>query len=90
MISRRSLKAGNPAEGSFGVTEPKRFSRIGGVAAVVLEMAALTVGGLYLGAFVDERLSTPPVFLAFFVTLGFFAGVYRLVGVLNRRKSSDD
>ena len=72
------------------MTDPKRFPRAGAFAAVVFEMAALTVGGLYLGAFVDERYATSPLFLALFVTLGFFAGVYRLVGALNNRKSSDD
>ena len=70
--------------------EPKRFSRAGSFTAVVFEMAGLTVGGLFLGSFIDKQLSTSPFFLALFITLGFFAGVYRLVKALNRWNASDD
>ena|GEM_PF-6045385 len=70
--------------------EPKRFSRAGSFSAIVLEMAGLTVAGLFFGSFIDKQLSTSPVFLVLFITLGFFTGVYRLVKSLNRWNGSDD
>jgi len=72
------------------VNEPKRFSRAGSFAAIVFEMAGLTVAGLFLGSYIDKQLSTSPLFLVLFITLGFFAGVYRLVQTLNRWNASDD
>ena len=60
--------------------EPKRFSRAGSFSAIVLEMAGLTVAGLFLGSFIDKQLSASPVFLVLFITVSPFGREIAPVG----------
>jgi F0F1-type ATP synthase assembly protein I len=53
--------------------------------ALVLEMAGLIIGGLLLGAWLDQKLGTAPILLALLPFLGLLGGVYRIVRVLEQR-----
>jgi F0F1-type ATP synthase assembly protein I len=55
-----------------------------------LNMALPIVGGVYAGAYLDQRFSTGSAFLIFGTFLGVFsgiAGVYRLISLELRKKS---
>ena len=57
-----------------------RFSRQAFLAAtLVTELAALAIGGLLVGGWLDARLSCSPVFLLLLSLAGFGGGLWRLI-----------
>jgi len=56
--------------------------------AMVLEMAFLSVGGLFAGAWLDRRLGSSPGLLILLTLLGFAGGLTRLLRFLGQRHDS--
>jgi F0F1-type ATP synthase assembly protein I len=52
--------------------------------ALVLEMAILSVGGLFAGAWLDRRFGTSPGLLFLLTLVGFVGGLSRLLHALGQ------
>jgi F0F1-type ATP synthase assembly protein I len=59
------------------------------LATLVIEMAVLTVVGLFVGAALDRRLGTAPLFLALLLLASFASGVIRLVRAVSTLTDPD-
>ena len=72
--------------------EPVFLRRAVAGSAMVLEMAVLSVGGLFAGAWLDRRLGSSPWLLILLTLLGFAGGLFRLLRSLGQRHDppSDD
>lgn len=51
--------------------------------SAVIEMTAVIVGGVFLGAYIDKRLGTSPLMLMIFILASFGLGVIHLVRVVS-------
>ena len=55
-----------------------------GAAAMVTEMAILTIAGGFAGEWLDKQLQTSPLLLFVGILAGFLLGMYRLYTTLKR------
>lgn len=64
--------------------DPNRLHYAMTGSVMVLEMALLSVGGLFAGAWLDRRLHTSPGLLILLALLGFVGGLSRLLRFLGQ------
>jgi len=69
--------------------EPRRVSAIARGSAMVLEMGILVVGGAFVGSWLDDSLSTSPLFLLLLSIGMLVVGIYRIHRVIERIENPD-
>jgi ATP synthase protein I len=69
------------------------FRQVGLLTAVPIILAVAPLLGYFIGAYLDRKLGTSPVFMIVLIVLGFVAGarqVYRLVQLASREVDGED
>ncbi|WP_102026427.1 AtpZ/AtpI family protein [Salirhabdus sp. Marseille-P4669] len=60
------------------------FHAIALTSAIVSQLAGSTLIGIFLGRWVDQKLSTTPVFLIIGLMIGLASGVYGTIYLVNK------
>ncbi|MBI4212611.1 MAG: AtpZ/AtpI family protein [Deltaproteobacteria bacterium] len=63
------------------------YFTLGLYGACGFQLAIAVVGGLLLGSWIDKKFTLPPIFALLGLTLGFVAGLWNLIRILNWQKS---